>query len=121
MAPSQRSTRRVSARGANRSLSSQDIAQGVSVLTQLDTQRQAARASAVSLCLIEPEDDVDTSCPIYHSFRANDLENPSSLTNFSHHEFERLRSQVRMHITENWNVGRGRKCEQTPKDVFSCF
>ncbi|ETI54861.1 hypothetical protein F443_02398 [Phytophthora nicotianae P1569] len=118
MAPSQRSTRRGSARAANRSLSPQDIAQGVSVLTQLDTQRQAACVSVVSLCLIKPEDEVDSPCPIYHSFCTNDPENPSRLTNFSHHEFERFWSQVRMHITENWNVGRGRKCEQTPKDVF---
>ncbi|ETN04217.1 hypothetical protein PPTG_14925 [Phytophthora nicotianae INRA-310] len=118
MAPSQRSTRRGSARAANRSLSPQDIAQGVSVLTQLDTHRQAARASAASLCLVEPEDEVDSPCPIYHSFRTSDPENPSRLINFSHHEFERLWSQVRMHISENWNVGRGRKCEQTPKNVF---
>ncbi|ETI43166.1 hypothetical protein F443_11829 [Phytophthora nicotianae P1569] len=103
MAPSQISTRRGSARAANRSLSPQDIAQGVSVLTQLDTQRQAARASAELLCLVEPEDEVDSPCPIYHSFRTSDPENPSRLTNFSHHEFERLWGQVRMHISENWN------------------
>ncbi|ETP52658.1 hypothetical protein F442_02362 [Phytophthora nicotianae P10297] len=103
MAPSQRSTRRGSARAANRSLSPQDIAQGVSVLTQLDTQRQAACVSVVSLCLIKPEDEVDSPCPIYRSFCTNDPENPSRLTNFSHHEFERFWSQVRMHITENWN------------------
>ncbi|ETP37585.1 hypothetical protein F442_14612 [Phytophthora nicotianae P10297] len=118
MAPSQRSTRRSSARAANRSLSPQDIAHGVSVLTQLDTHRQAAGASAASLCLVEPEDKVDSPCPIYHSFRTSDPENPNRLINFSHHEFERLWSQVRMHISENWNVGRGRKCEQTPKNVF---
>ncbi|KAG3079411.1 hypothetical protein PI125_g20711 [Phytophthora idaei] len=43
------------------------------------------------------------------------------MTNFAPVELERLWGYLRAHVSENWNVGRGRKREIRPKDVPFMF
>ncbi|GMF45226.1 unnamed protein product [Phytophthora fragariaefolia] len=61
----------------------------------------------------------DTDTPIMGPFR--DLIGPEAIkdmTNFSLGEFDDLWLTVRDHISANYNVGRGRRCEIKPKDAF---
>ncbi|ETO84081.1 hypothetical protein F444_01979, partial [Phytophthora nicotianae P1976] len=45
----------------------------------------------------------------------------ATLTNLAPLEFERLWNSIRAHAADHWNVGRGRKSKQQPKDVLFMF
>jgi hypothetical protein len=100
------------------SISSQRVARGVAALRQLDADRQVARESVSLVRIDDSDDEVDSPSPVYYSFLNEDDENIVALTNFAPVEFERLWGSVRGYIIENWNVGRGRKCTQRPKDML---
>ncbi|GMF48130.1 unnamed protein product [Phytophthora fragariaefolia] len=117
MAPSQRSR----SQALNHQLSPAEVAQGVSALAQLDDDRQARRESVSGVHIDDSDEEGDSPSPIYHSFLRDDSSNISKLTNFAPIEFERLWTYLRGYVRDHWNVGRGRKCTQRPKDVLFMF
>ncbi|ETO80708.1 hypothetical protein F444_04824 [Phytophthora nicotianae P1976] len=117
MTPSQTST----PQDLNRLLPPERVAEGVSILTQLDADRQSRRQSVSSVRLDNDNDDIDSPSPIYHQFLREDTQNIAALTNFAPLEFECLWNSIRAHVADHWNVGRGRKSKQQPKDVLFMF
>ncbi|KAE9113427.1 hypothetical protein PF005_g9790 [Phytophthora fragariae] len=108
-------------RAHNHQLSPAEVAQGVSALAQLDADRKAHRESVSGVNIDDYDEEADSPSPIYHSFLRDDASNVSKLTNFAPIEFERLWTCLHGYLRDHWNVGRGRKCTQRPKDMLFMF
>ncbi|ETP28256.1 hypothetical protein F442_22455, partial [Phytophthora nicotianae P10297] len=73
-------------------------------------------------CIDDDNNDIDSPSPIYHQFLREDTQNIAALTNFAPLEiWRRLWNSIRAHVADHWNVGRGRKSKQQPKDVLFMF
>ncbi|ETP53160.1 hypothetical protein F442_01919 [Phytophthora nicotianae P10297] len=105
----------------NRLLPPERVAEGVSILTQLDADCQSRRQCVSSVRLDDDNDDIDSPSPIYHQYLRDDTQSIATLTNFAPLEFERLWNSIRAHAADHWNVGRGRKSKQQPKEVLFMF
>jgi len=67
----------------------------------------------------DSDTDNDSSSPVMDTF----LESGGSkavcdMTNFTLSEFSYLWAKIQNHVLSTWNVGRGRKSAQKPKDVL---
>ncbi|RHZ02228.1 hypothetical protein DYB31_013884 [Aphanomyces astaci] len=112
--------RRTSLQGPHpTSLTTRSINQGVSLLNNLEMQRQAKRTRYSTHLADEPDTDTDSIAPIYDAFlKAQGLEGILTMTNFSPSEFNILWADVRSHLFKHWNVGSGRKSEVTARDLL---
>ncbi|KAF0702525.1 hypothetical protein AaE_015869 [Aphanomyces astaci] len=112
--------RRTSLQGPHpTSLTTRSINQGVSLLNNLEMQRQAKRTRYSTHLADEPDTDTDSIAPIYDAFlEAQGPEGILTMTNFSPSEFNILWADVRSHLFKHWNVGSGRKSEVTARDLL---
>ncbi|ETV67620.1 hypothetical protein H257_16216 [Aphanomyces astaci] len=106
--------RRASLQGSQAAppLTSRYISQGLALHTNLDQQRQAKRARYSTVRAEEPDENLDSTSPIYDAF-VNDqgLDGIRTMTNFSPSEFNILWADIRQYLSKHWNTGSGRKSE----------
>ncbi|ETV73531.1 hypothetical protein H257_11656 [Aphanomyces astaci] len=113
--------RRASLQGSQAAppLTSRNISQGLALLTNLDQQRQAKRARYSTVRAEEPDENLDSTSPIYDAFV--DDQGPDgilTMTNFSPSEFNILWADIRQYLSKHWNTGSGRKSEVTGRDLL---
>ncbi|OWZ13412.1 hypothetical protein PHMEG_00013271 [Phytophthora megakarya] len=89
--------------GTNHPLSATQVAHDVSILSQLDADRQAQRESMSSVVIDRSNDEIDSPSPVYHSFPREDAANITAMTNFASYEFKRLLGYLRNHLRDRWN------------------
>ncbi|KAH9083270.1 hypothetical protein LEN26_021012 [Aphanomyces euteiches] len=83
------------------------------------TSRQRNERRRYSTQPREDHDDPDTISPIYDKHvRCGGTDGIKSFTNFSQSEFEDIWYAVKSRVLRHWNVGKGRKCPQTGKDML---
>ncbi|RHY74613.1 hypothetical protein DYB38_008340 [Aphanomyces astaci] len=100
--------RRASLQGSQAAppLTSRNISQGLALLTNLDQQRQAKRARYSTVRAEEPDENLDSTSPIYDAFV--DDQGPDgilTMTNFSPSEFNILWADIRQYLSKHWNTG----------------
>ena len=101
-------------------LSTERARAGLEFLTDIALARENELSRFESAAqLIEDCDEEDSDCPIYMSFyTAGGSEAIMKMTNFSARRFEKIYNNFHEFIVTNWNVGRGKKSNFRPKDVF---
>ncbi|ETV91510.1 hypothetical protein H310_13906 [Aphanomyces invadans] len=100
-------------------LTSRNIHQCLALLENLEQQRQAKRTRYPTHGAEEPDEDADSTAPVYDMFLESQGPNGiHSMTNFSPAEFNLQWSDVRNHAFKHWNVGSGRKTEVSARDML---
>ncbi len=97
-----------------------EAAAGLRALDELADVRTSARDGYSVTCDREAaEEENDSPCPLFDTyygvFRAEGI---SRLINFTPRQFHMLWIDVAPHINSVWNVGRGKKCSFSGKDVL---
>ncbi|CAK4642311.1 unnamed protein product [Aphanomyces euteiches] len=81
------------------------MSQGVAMLANLEEQRVQRRARYATVLRDEPDDDPDSSSPVYDGFlETQGPEAIHSMTNFSPAEFSILWAELRTFLARNWNT-----------------
>ncbi|KAF0765296.1 hypothetical protein AaE_002992 [Aphanomyces astaci] len=102
-------------------LTVRNINQGVARLESLDQQRRAKRARYMYSTVREdePDDDLESASPVFDAFfNARGTDGIMTMTNFSPSEFNVLWADIRLYVNKSWNVGSGRKCEVSNRDML---
>ncbi|RHY26518.1 hypothetical protein DYB32_007536 [Aphanomyces invadans] len=107
------------ASGAKKAISARNIARAVEALAALDERRIAKRQR---YSIEDPDasnDDADSAAPVLERFiETRGLDVVHTLTNFTLSELNTLWANIKTFVSKNWNVGGGRKCPVTGKDML---
>lgn len=100
-------------------LSRRQVVTAITNLEDARTRREHDLSMYRTVRVVDSDDELDSESPIYDAFfEHGGSEAVRTTTNFSANEFLSLWDSVREHVIRNWNVGRGRRSPQKPKDVL---
>ncbi|ETP41621.1 hypothetical protein F442_11245 [Phytophthora nicotianae P10297] len=109
-----------SSKRSKRQLSVAEFRAASAELFREDDKRKAKIARVVPPARgLDSDDEIDSPTPRYDLCVA--AEGPEGVlkhTNFSQAEFDRIWERIEDFVAANWGVGRGKKPEEAPKDVF---
>ncbi|KUF76251.1 hypothetical protein AM587_10011470 [Phytophthora nicotianae] len=109
-----------SSKRSKRQLSVAEFRAASAELFREDEKRKAKIARVVPPARgLDSDDEIDSPTPRYDLCVA--AEGPEGVlkhTNFSQAEFDRIWERIEDFVAANWGVGRGKKPEEAPKDVF---
>ncbi|RHY25391.1 hypothetical protein DYB32_008351 [Aphanomyces invadans] len=112
--PSQSSTS-----SAKRVPSARTISKAIDALVALDERRLSKRQRYSIESNDANAEDLDSASPVVDRFiAAKGVDVVHTLTNFSASELNTLWTNIKPYISRNWNVGSGRKCPVTGKDML---
>ncbi|KAF0713319.1 hypothetical protein AaE_011815 [Aphanomyces astaci] len=95
------------------------MSQGIALLACLEEQRKAKRARFPTARVEGPDIDEDSNSPVYDAYlQTQGAEGIMTLTNSSSSELNLLWAEVRQHIFRQRNVGSGRKCVVSARDLL---
>ncbi|KAF0685323.1 Aste57867_22743 [Aphanomyces stellatus] len=100
-------------------ISARSISQGVALLENLQQQREAKGARYSAVRRDEMDAEIESSAPVYDAFfQERGPQGIHTMTNFSPSEINILWCDVRHFVMKHWNVGSGRKCTVSPRDLL---
>ncbi|ETV82686.1 hypothetical protein H257_05252 [Aphanomyces astaci] len=99
--------------------SARTITKAVDALAAIDERRLSKRQRFSIESNDATAEDLDSASPVMDRYiAAKGVEVVHSLTNFSASELNTLWTNIKPFVTKNWNVGSGRKCPVTGKDML---
>ncbi|KAF0769486.1 hypothetical protein AaE_002691, partial [Aphanomyces astaci] len=119
MAPIPPPASAAAAQPASRGLNATAVDHAVDVLTSLRERRDSKRQRYSAVARQEDDDDDEAPAPIMDLFiQTRGPTVVHELTNFSPAEFNMLWLDIQPYVNVNWNVGSGRKCQVTGRDML---
>lgn len=89
------------------------------MLNRSHQERENAISGQSATRNADSDEEADAESPVFDEFfSVNGNESIMEMTNFTGVEFRKLYSLLASTIVQNWNIGRGRKCEHKPMDVL---
>lgn len=101
-------------------ISTQEAANALAQLAEVHDDRNAElNQYAANRDPVESDDENDSPTPIFDAFyNSGGSATILAMTNFTPQEFERCWDIIADFVRTNWNVGRGRRCAHSGRDVF---
>ena len=92
---------------------------GLRTLSELAAEREHAILQYPSTIIVESDVEAGSECPIFDTFHGSgSSESILKTCNLTPSEFPLLYSELQVPISENWNVGRGKRSDFKPMDVL---